>query len=41
MAAMQSYQWFLLGMMAAWTPSLAILALLLTNYPPEEVKTSR
>jgi len=23
---MQSYQWFLLGMMAAWTPGLLLLA---------------
>jgi len=26
---MESYQWFLLGIMAAMTPSLAVLALLL------------
>lgn len=26
---MESYQWFLLGMMVAWTPGLVILALLL------------
>jgi hypothetical protein len=26
---MESYQWFLLGMMVAWTPSLLALALAL------------
>ena len=26
---MQSYQWFLLGMMVAWTPGLVILAVML------------
>ncbi len=27
--AMEAYQWFLLGMMVAWTPGLLVLALLL------------
>jgi hypothetical protein len=26
---MQSYQWFLLGMMVAWTPALIVLAVIL------------
>jgi hypothetical protein len=26
---MENYQWFLLGLMAAWTPGLLVLALLL------------
>lgn len=26
---MEPYQWFLLGMMVAWTPALVVLALLL------------
>jgi hypothetical protein len=26
---MESYQWFLLGMMVAWTPALLVLALML------------
>ena len=26
---METYQWFLLGMMVAWTPSLLALALML------------
>jgi hypothetical protein len=26
---MESYQWFLLGVMAAWTPGLLVLALML------------
>jgi hypothetical protein len=29
---MHSYQWFLLGVMAAWTPGLIILALLLSHH---------
>jgi hypothetical protein len=28
---MENYQWFLLGMMAAWTPGMLILALLLAR----------
>jgi hypothetical protein len=28
-AAMEAYQWFLLGMMVAWTPGLLVLALML------------
>jgi hypothetical protein len=28
---MESYQWFFLGMMVAWTPGLVVLALLLTE----------
>ena len=28
---MDSYQWFLLGMMAAWTPGLVALALMLAH----------
>jgi hypothetical protein len=30
-AAMESYQWFLLGMMAAWTPSGVLFALLVAR----------
>jgi len=26
---MEAYQWFLLGMMVAWTPGLVVLALML------------
>jgi hypothetical protein len=26
---MEAYQWFLFGMMAAWTPSLVVLAAML------------
>jgi hypothetical protein len=26
---MEAYQWFLFGMMVAWTPSLVVLAVLL------------
>jgi hypothetical protein len=29
---MQAYQWFLLGMMAAWTPGLLALALILLRH---------
>jgi len=29
---MESYQWFLLGMMVAWTPGLLLLALLLWRH---------
>src|SRR4051794_13661611 len=33
---MHSYQWFLLGMMAAWTPGLVALALVLAHaYDPD------
>jgi hypothetical protein len=32
---MESYQWFLLGAMAAWTPGLIILAVALHNAPDE------
>jgi len=28
-AVMESYQWFLLGVMVAWTPGLLVLALML------------
>jgi hypothetical protein len=28
-AVMEGYQWFLLGMMVAWTPGLVVLALML------------
>jgi hypothetical protein len=31
-AAMENYQWFLLGLMAAWTPGLLVLALLLWRH---------
>jgi len=30
---MEPYQWFLLGMMASWTPSVVILALMLRRAP--------
>jgi hypothetical protein len=29
---MESYQWFILGMMVAWTPSLLALALVLWRH---------
>jgi hypothetical protein len=29
---MQAYQWFLLGMMVAWTPGLLALALMLRRH---------
>jgi len=29
---MKTYQWFLLGMMVAWTPSLLVLALMLRRH---------
>jgi len=29
---MEAYQWFLLGMMVAWTPSLLALALMLRQH---------
>jgi hypothetical protein len=29
---MENYQWFLLGLMAAWTPGLLVLALLLRRH---------
>jgi hypothetical protein len=29
---MEAYQWFLLGMMVAWTPSLLALALMLRRH---------
>jgi hypothetical protein len=29
---METYQWFLLGMMVAWTPSLLALALMLRRH---------
>jgi len=39
---MESFQWFLLGMMAAWTPSLVILALLLpTGFHQETERLER
>jgi hypothetical protein len=30
-AAMENYQWFLLGVMVAWTPGLLALALMLSR----------
>jgi hypothetical protein len=33
---MEPYQWLLLGMMAAWTPSLVILAVLLGRAPERD-----
>jgi len=29
---MEAYQWFLLGMMVAWTPGLLVLALMLRRH---------
>src|SRR5215468_8879230 len=41
--AMESYQWFLLGMMAAWMPSIVALALLLPRsrepHPEDKVQS--
>jgi len=28
---MEAYQWFLLGMMAAWTPAMVVIAILLAR----------
>jgi hypothetical protein len=41
-AAVEPYQWFLLGMMVAWTPTLVVLALLLrrAHHPKNHVHTS-
>jgi hypothetical protein len=32
---MEVYQWFLLGIMVAWTPSLVVLALMLSGQHSE------
>jgi hypothetical protein len=34
---MQAYQWFLLGMMVAWTPGLLALALILLRHSIDNV----
>ena len=34
---MQAYQWFLLGMMLAWTPGLLALALILLRHKIDNV----
>jgi hypothetical protein len=33
---MEVYQWFLLGMMVTWTPSLVVLALMLSGQHSEQ-----
>jgi hypothetical protein len=33
---MEAYQWFLLGMMVAWTPSLLALALMLPRHKSKQ-----
>jgi hypothetical protein len=40
---MRAYQWFLLGMMFAWTPSLLVLAVMLPRSDRDEsgVRTLR
>jgi hypothetical protein len=35
---MRAYQWFLLGMMFAWTPSLLVLAVVLRRSERDEPK---
>jgi hypothetical protein len=34
---MEDYQWFLLGMMVAWTPGMVILLALLLAHPLPDV----
>jgi hypothetical protein len=38
---MSAVQWFLLGMMVAWTPSLILLALILSRTPEAEFGASQ
>jgi hypothetical protein len=33
---MEAYQWFLLGIMVAWTPSFAVLVLMLRGQHSEQ-----
>jgi hypothetical protein len=35
---MQAYQWFLLGLMVAWTPSLVVLAVILRKQNLPEMR---
>jgi len=35
---MEAYQWFLLGMMVAWTPGLVVLALALRQHSIDQGK---
>jgi hypothetical protein len=35
---MRAYQWFLLGMMFAWTPSLLVLAVMLRRSDRDDSK---
>lgn len=39
---MEAYQWFLLGMMAAWTPAMVVVAILLarSSYDPSGPRRS-
>jgi hypothetical protein len=37
---MQAYQWFLLGMMVAWTPGLLALALMLRRHNIDNIGQS-
>jgi hypothetical protein len=38
---MEPYQWFLLGVMAAWTPGMIVLALFLWRTPTPEMEPGR
>jgi len=38
---MQAYQWFMLGMMMAWTPGLIILALILRSVEKADASAQR
>ena len=35
---MEDYQWFFLGVMVAWTPSLVVLALMLRGFHPGQMR---
>jgi len=38
---MEPYQWFLLGIMIAWTPGLVVLAILLARTPRQSPEQHR
>jgi len=38
---MEPYQWFLLGIMIAWTPGLVVLAILLARSPRQSAEPHR
>jgi hypothetical protein len=37
---METYQWFLLGIMVAFTPSLLVLGVMLARYPDQSADTN-